>query len=235
MSTRKITTRGTNPYLIAPILCREHGAVGNNAENKTPQQWEKREQTWKLFIYDLSYNLQQNLEKILTRFIMLLPVQHNEIALDKLDEGTTVTKTMFFELKEAYQILDEQMRRIANLQHHWAEAFPQFAYVFQNWILRNWAPDFEQCMENASKMCSLSKDQMFGNQECRKMIHEIYDFLCVKLPPQLIRKELFRIPELTKNYEWWEKEYIDKEMDWQSERLRQYEKWRKQFEEFVDP
>ena len=232
MSTRKITTRGTNPYLIAPILCREHGAVGNNAENKTPQQWEKREQTWKLFIYDLSYNLRQNLEKILTRLITLLPVQNDKVELDELDEQQ---KTMFTELQEAYQILDEQMRRIANLQHHWAEAFPQFAYVFQNWILRNWAPDFQQCMENASKMCSLSKDQMFGNQECRKMIHEIHDFLCVKLPPQLIMDNLFRKPELQKNVQWWEKEYIDKETNWQFNRLRQYEKWRQQFEEFVDP
>ena len=234
MSTRKITTRGTNPYLIAPILCREHGAVGNNAENKTPQQWEKREQTWKLFIYDLSYNLRQNLEKILTRLIMLLPVQNDKVELDVLDKQQ---KTMFTELQEAYQILDEQMRRIANLQHHWAEAFPQFAYVFQNWILRNWAPDFQQCMENASKMCSLSEDQMFGKQknECRKMIHEIHDFLCVKLPPQLIMDNLFRKPELQKNVQWWEKEYIDKETNWQFNRLRQYEQWRQQFEEFVDP
>ena len=109
MSTRKITTRGTNPYLIAPILCRGHGAVENNAENEISQRWE-REQLWKLFKYDLSYNLKQNLELILSRFIMLLPVKHDEIALDELDEGQ---KTMFLELQEAYRILDKQLTRIA--------------------------------------------------------------------------------------------------------------------------
>ena len=95
-------------------------------------------------------------------------------------------------------------------------------------------------MKNASKMCSLKKEQFLGfeKNECSKMIHQIYLFLCQELPKGLNAVEQDKVKELQLQQgkqKWWNSTYHNEELDWEFQCLMQYKEWRQQFEDFGTP